>query len=146
MILLSNVSQSIQMSKLWVFVSCQNCVLPPTLASYLTLIFRPNFCVLLLICQAEAIPASNCRGQYLGTNIRNGLKITTAGYPMSYKLGPRYLVRFQIWDQFWIPQPKIHGTSILDFFEKSKNKLVRPKMAFWAILAEIPSFFDNSNI
>ena len=46
-------------------------------------------------------------------------------------------VQFQIQDQFWVLQPKIHGACILDFFEKSKNELVRPKMVFLAILAKI---------
>ena len=30
-------------------------------------------------------------------------------------------VQFQIRDQFWIPQPKLHQACILDFFEKSKH-------------------------
>ena len=31
-------------------------------------------------------------------------------------------VQFQIRDQFWIPQPKLHGTAyILDFFAKPQN-------------------------
>ena len=35
-------------------------------------------------------------------------------------LGGRHkLVRFQIWDQFWIPQPKIHGAMYLIFFRKT---------------------------
>ena len=46
------------------------------------------------------------------------------------------VVRFQIRDQFWVPQPKLHRACILDFFEKSKNELVRPKMVFLAILAK----------
>ena len=37
-------------------------------------------------------------------------------------LGRRHkLVGFQIWDQFWIPQPKLHGTMYLIFFVKHKN-------------------------
>jgi len=33
-------------------------------------------------------------------------------------------VRFQIWDQFWIPQPKLHGAKYLMFFVKHQNGLV----------------------
>ena len=37
----------------------------------------------------------------------------------------------------WIPQPRLHGACILDFFfKKLKNELVRPKMVVLANLAE----------
>ena len=45
-------------------------------------------------------------------------------------------VRFQIQDQFWILWPQLHAACILDFLEKSKNELVRPKTVFLAILAK----------
>ena len=51
-------------------------------------------------------------------------------------------VQFQIQDQFWIPRLKVHIACILDFFEKSRNELVRPKMVFLAILVKI----DRSSI
>ena len=34
------------------------------------------------------------------------------------------LVRFQIWDHFWIPQPKLHGECYLIFFVKPQNGIV----------------------
>ena len=46
-------------------------------------------------------------------------------------------VQFHIRDQFWIPQPKLHGACILDFVEKSKNELVWPFFMFLAILVKI---------
>ena len=40
-------------------------------------------------------------------------------------LGRRHnLVRFQILDHFWIPQPKLHGAMYLIFFVKSQDGLV----------------------
>ena len=42
-------------------------------------------------------------------------------------LGQRInLVRFQFWDHFWIPQPKLHGAMYLILFVKPKNVLVWP--------------------
>ena len=45
-------------------------------------------------------------------------------------------IRFHIRDQFWIPQPKLHGACILDFVEKSKNELVWSFLRFLTILAK----------
>ena len=33
-------------------------------------------------------------------------------------------VRFQVRDQFWIPQPKLHGAKYLIFFVKPQNMVV----------------------
>ena len=46
-------------------------------------------------------------------------------------------VRFQNQDQFWIPQPKLHGACILGFFKKSQNEVVWSFLVFLAILAKI---------
>ena len=45
-------------------------------------------------------------------------------------------VRIQNQDQFWISHQKIRD-HFFNFFEKSKNELVRPKTMFLAILAKI---------
>ena len=45
-------------------------------------------------------------------------------------------VRIQNQDQFWISLEK-SGAVFLNFFEQSKNELVRAKMMFLAILARI---------
>ena len=44
-------------------------------------------------------------------------------------------VQFHIRDQFWIPQPKLHGACILDILEKIKK---------WARLAVFDVFGDFS--
>ena len=51
-----------------------------------------------------------CTGTRLAYNwIAHQLQVGTS-------LGRRHnLVRFQIWDQFWIPQPKLHGAMYLIF-------------------------------
>ena len=47
-------------------------------------------------------------------------------------LGRRHnLVRFQIWDQFCIPQPKLHGAVYLIFFVEPKIGLVWPVFAIF---------------
>ena len=45
-------------------------------------------------------------------------------------------IRFHIRGQFWIPEPKLHGACILDFFEKSKNELGWTFLMFLVILAK----------
>ena len=46
-------------------------------------------------------------------------------------LGQRHsLIRFQIWDHFWISQPKLHRATYLSFFVKPKNGLVWSLFAF----------------
>ena len=57
----------------------------------------------------------------------------TAGLPISLTLGLRWAigVRFQIQDQFWIPQPKLHRAKyILDFFIKPQNGFFAFLLAF----------------
>ena len=45
-------------------------------------------------------------------------------------LGCRHnLVRFQIWDHFWIPRPKLHGATNLIFLVKPNNGIVWPVFA-----------------
>ena len=53
-------------------------------------------------------------------------------------------VQCQNQDQFWISRQTNRGVFYL--FIKSKNELVRPKMMFLAILANIWSFSDNSDM
>ena len=53
-------------------------------------------------------------------------------------LGRRHiLVRFQIWDHCWIPQPKLHGAMYLIFFVKLKNGLVWPVFAFFLFFVSV---------
>ena len=53
----------------------------------------------------------------------------TAGLPGNYKLRHGHTfsaeVRFQIRDQFWIPQPKLHWGCYLIFFENLKTEFLR---------------------
>ena len=67
------------------------------------------------------------RREEIGTP--DGLKLYQRAYnwiahelKVGTSLGRRHnLVRFQIWDQFWIPLPKLHGTTYWIFFVKPKT-------------------------
>ena len=41
-------------------------------------------------------------------------------------------VRFQIWDQFWITQPKLHGAWYLIFVVKPQNMLIQLQLDCWS--------------
>ena len=54
------------------------------------------------------------------------------------------LVRFQIWDHFWISQPKLHGLCYLIFFVKPQNGLVWPVFVFRLEKSAFQGIFDLS--
>ena len=56
-----------------------------------------------------------------------------------------WLSEFKIKTSFGFLIKKIRGR-FFNFFEKSKNELVRPKTMFLAILAKIRSFSNNSDM
>ena len=58
----------------------------------------------------------------------------------------RNKVRFQIQDQFWIPQPRLHEACYLSFFVKPKNGLIWPVVAFLLVFLIKHRFLSSKSM